>query len=374
MSTVSPVMALLPELQPAGSIPLRAGDVIISAAGFEDRTLALAGRLEPGAGASAILLQYSPSDSRNRTSALREALRAKGVTVEEKDDVVYERFDPADFEVRLATRLETKKARRVLLDISTMSKLQIMLVLNVLRSPRFDVSIFYAEAASYGPSESDFESARRASQVHQPSVQIYTGVHGVVRVDSLASVAMQGHQTAAIVFMSFNDSLTQVLLNTVYPGRLFLVNGRPPEHHWRERATAWIHEQVRQEWQTDNPLSGPDEDALPARVVSTLDYRQTVVLVLELYWHLSASHRILLAPAGSKLQAVGCFFAKALHPDIHIEYPTVDGFAVEYSSGIGKAWSLDLKGFASLLRKIAATETREFLEIHIPKPHPQLES
>ena len=93
----------------------------------------------------------------------------------------------------------------------------------------------------------EFSAAKERNDVHQPSLQIFSGIHGVVRVDSLASVAMQGQPTAALVFMSFNDALTQSLLNTVYPTRLFLINGKPPVHSWRENAMAWIHDHVRRE-------------------------------------------------------------------------------------------------------------------------------
>ena len=114
--------------------------------------------------------------------------------------------------------------------------------------------------------------------------------------------------------------------------RLFLINGRPPQHSWREEATAWIHDQVRKEWEEDNPSTEVENSLvpLPNRKVSTLDYRETVFLLIDLYWKLSASHRILLAPAGSKLQSVGCFMIKALHPDIHIEYPSPEGFQTSY--------------------------------------------
>jgi hypothetical protein len=255
--------------------------------------------------------------------------------------------------------------RRAVVDISSMSKLAIMLVLSVCRTLDLEVRVLYTEAQSYAPSQEDFDSAREKQEIHRPTLQVFTGVHGVVRVDSLASVAMQGQPTAALVFMSFNDALTQVLLNTVYPSRLFLINGRPPLYRWREEATAWIHDRVRREWEEDNPLdpSAGDGVLLPKRVVSTLYYRETVALLLDLYWTLSAKHRILLAPAGSKMQAVGCYIVKALHPDIHIEYPSPEGFSQEYSSGIGTRWVLDLGRFSKRLSTIANAERREYLEI-----------
>jgi hypothetical protein len=90
-----------------------------------------------------------------------------------------------------------------------------------------------------------------------------------------------------------------------------------------------------------------------------------VSLLLQLYWELSVDHRILLAPSGSKLQTVGCFLVKALHPDIHIEYPSPEGFFPSYSTGTGPWWLLDLGRLSELLSVISEAERHEYLEIQI---------
>ena len=364
-SVPASVMNLLPAPQPCTSLDVAAGEVVIHAPGFEDRTMAIADSITSSGGARAVLLDYRPFNPKNRLHKVRNALLAKGLQITDEDIIEYDRFEPGNFEARLKQRLVPGGVRGAVIDISTMSKLAIMLVLNVCRQLEFKVRILYTEAQIYGPSEKEFKSARANDEIHRPTLQVFTGVHGVVRVDSLASVAMQGQPTAALVFMSFNNALTQILLNTVYPSRLFLINGRPPIHNWREAATAWIHDQVRREWEQDNPVTTKtgDDVPLPTRVVSTLDYRETVSLLIELYWALSDRHRILLAPAGSKMQAVGCYLVKALHPDIHIEYPSPEGFSPTYSSEIGKRWLVDFGRFSERLSAISNAERHEYLEI-----------
>lgn len=327
--------------------------------------MALADSILASHGEPAILLDYIPFNPKNRLSDVRDALSARGVEIADEDVLKYNRFEPGDFEMRLQARLLAHRARRTIVDISTMSKLAIMLVLNVSHKLDLCVRVLYSEAEQYGPSKEEFDRARERNDIHQPTLQVFTGVHGVVRVSSLASVAMQGQPTAALVFMSFNDALTQILLNTVYPGRLLLINGRPPLHRWREAATAWIHDQVRREWEEDNPVYPAVAGGvpMPKHVVSTLDYRETVSLLLQFYWELSAKHRVLLAPAGSKLQAVGSYLVKALHPDIHIEYPSPEGFSQYYSSGIAARWLLDLGNVSELFAAISEAERREYLEI-----------
>ncbi len=356
--------AALPVLSPVNRILIGPQDVIVHAPGFEDRTLSLLDLLVADPGASAILLTYLPYNEGNRLADVRNGLKACGVETQSSDIVEYDRFNPAGYEGALRERLAQRNAQRVVVDISTMSKLAVILTLKVCLELDREVILLYSEAEIYGPSHEEFETARRRNEIHRPTLQIYTGVHGVVRVGSLSSVAMQGQPTAAVVFMSFNDTLTQVLLNTVYPSRLLLINGRPPVHHWRQQATAWIHAEVCREWMNDNPsVADALGDELPIRAVSTLDYRETVSLLVELYWELSETHRVLLAPAGSKMQAVGCFFAKALHPDIHIEYPSPEGFLPQYSSGTGQRWMLSFGRLKALVDDIATRERRAYLEL-----------
>ena len=361
---------ILPSVELSKPLALSGGEILIHAPGFEDRTLAVLNDFDSGNGTQAILLDYRPYNPNHKLAQVRDGLREKGFCVPDQNIVKYDRFKPADFEDRLCSRLRCAEVRTAVVDVSTMSKLEIMLVLHVCKEMNLNVHLLYSEAKSYGPSKEQFEKAKAENEIHRPTIQVFTGIHGVVRVDSLASIAMQGQSTAALVFMSFNDALTQMLLNTVYPGRLFLINGRPPVHSWREEATAWIHDQVRREWPDDNPIDiqGEDRVPLPIRTVSTLDYRETVSLLVQLYWDLSANHRILLAPAGSKLQSVGCYIVKALHPDIHIEYPSPEGFVSFYSNGIGQRWSINLGNLAELVSKIHSFEIEKFLEIRSSSP------
>jgi hypothetical protein len=171
---------------------------------------------------------------------------------------------------------------------------------------------------------------------------------------------MQGQPTAAMAFMSFNEELIQALLNSVYPARLFMINSKPPRLKWREEATAWIHEPLLKEWsEADNPVS----DGLPVRTASTLDYRESLAILRELYWDLTVDHRVLLAPTGSKMQTLGCYMLTALHPDVHVEYPTPQGFLDLYSDGIGRQCIVRFGALATLVAALHRAEREERLNV-----------
>ena len=293
-------------------------------------------------------------------------LRRAGFLVHAEGSIAYNRFNPRDFTRSLSSSLSDLRPKRVVVDITSMSRLCILLTLWAVTHKRLNVSIFYAEAEHYGPSQEDYEQARGGREFLRPSIRVYGGVQDVVRLSELSSVSMQGQPTAALAFMSFNEVLTQALLNNVLPSRFFLINGRPPVHRWREEATAWIHEELRREWEDDNPLAQNGRGGLPIRSCSTLEYRETIELLVALYWKLSSKYRIVLAPTGSKLQAVGCFIVKCLFDDIHVEYPTPVGYLDSYSTGIGPTWSLEL---GELGRRVAAVRSqliRERFAIEVP--------
>jgi hypothetical protein len=361
MTDLLAITHLLPMLKPCQQIAIPEGAVLIQAPGFEDRTDAIFDLLTPDISGRVILLDYFPKDARNTLQRFKDQLSRRGYYVPDQDIIPYHRFNPATYEADLSTAIRRTHTTAVMLDISSMSKLAIILSLKVCADLSLPVTIYYTEALRYAPSLDDFTSARDRNEIHRPSLQIYNGIHGVVRTPSLSSVAMQGQPTAAIVFMSFNDALTQVLLNTIYPSRLFLINSRPPVMTWREEATAWIHDEVRKEWPEDNPVHATTRELL--RVVSTLDYMETIQMLVDMFWQLSPEYRLVLAPAGSKMQTVGCFLVKRLHPDVHIEYPSPEGFSPEYSDGVGPTWSLNLGDIDMLVKALAQFERDAYLKL-----------
>jgi hypothetical protein len=336
---------------------------IIAAAGFEDRTMALVSVLNPVGGALGLVVYKDWGDD-NRQEALLNAYSAKGIGQSVAKPLHYDRFDPDRFGNALRDWLKEVGHVRVLVDISAMSRLAIMVVLDVCREMGKMVTVFYAEAHEYGPSEEEYLRAKDGIYP-RPSIQVYSGVGGVVRAQRLSSVSLQGEPSALIAFMSMNEVLTQALIDCISPSRLFLVNGRPPLHSWRERATAWIHEELRQEWPDgDNPCRLIEDGfALPERVTSTLEYTETVNTLLDIYWSNAAEYRIVLAPTGSKMQTVGCYIVKGIHTDIHIEYPTPESFLPSYSKGIGNRWIVDFGLLDSLLRGLRSQVMADHLMV-----------
>jgi len=349
----------LPDLSQVEGVGLRVGEIFVAAAGFEDRVFAFPESLgmraqEEG---NAILLDYLPRSRKNRADQLNTVLSGRGLRVTMID---YNRLAPDGFGLTFRDAVIGLKAERVCLDISGMSRLAIMIIVDVCRELNLYLRVVYAEAEHYAPGHDEFEAARRAGNQRLPTSFIHTGVYDVVHVSRLSSVRMQNRATLLIAFDSFNEGLCQALVNVMNPARFILINGRPPrgEFAWREKATAYVHQRLREEWSL-----GHDND--PVKVSSTLRYRETYELLAEIYWNFSADHRIVVAPTGSKMQTLGTCFLRAAHEDVHVEYPTVEGFfADKYSAGVHRKWEVRFGKLNDLVESVRLWER----EVHLGLP------
>src|SRR5437016_6177422 len=137
----SGIRASFPELKPSRRLVLEKGDLLITTAGFEDRALAAGRSVQINGPPRAIVLTYKPEDPRNRIQSLLAVLRAKGFRREAVDLLEYDRFAPETFPAIVKGMLEQADACRVVVDVSAMSKLASILILDVCRERDCDVKI-----------------------------------------------------------------------------------------------------------------------------------------------------------------------------------------------------------------------------------------
>jgi len=348
----------IPRLVEADQLALRPGEVFLATGGFEDRAVKFPEIVQPNATGSsrAIVLEYLPYDKKNRLDLICTMLSQKGFELRRE---LYNRHDPSDFDLRLKRTLIDLGTRSLCLDVSGMSRLAMMLVLDVARDMNLSVRIAFAEAMEYAPSQEEFEAARARGLQHRPTSFIDTGVYDVLRVPRFSSIRMQNHATLLVAFDSFNEALCQALINVINPSRFILINGRPPrdELRWREQATAELHRDLREEWSVE-------DDNEPIKTTSTLRYEETHALLVKLYWRFSRSHRIVVAPTGSKMQTLAAYLLRAVHDDVHIEYPTVEGFfSDKYSKDVRQTWVLDFGPMGKFVAHLRRMELREYLTL-----------
>jgi len=349
---------IIPELTCINELILRKGETFVTAGGFEERIRKFPQMLEPSDSVknTALLLSYLPHNEKNKPREIYSLLYSKGCQVV---CVEYNLHSPFNFDTRFKDILLSSKTEAICLDISGMSRLAIMIILDVVYELNLPLRIVYAEACEYAPNKAEFEAAKESEQQHLPTSFIHTGVYDVLHVSRLSSIRMQNQATLLIAFDSFNEALCQALVNVINPSRFILINSRPPreELKWREEATAYVHQFLRREWSIE-------DDNEPIKTTSTLYYKETYELLEDLYWKFSGTHRIILAPTGSKMQTIGSYLLCSVHKDVHIEYPTVQGFfADKYSTGVREMWQLDIGKMGEFVGSLRQKEIKEHLDL-----------
>lgn len=346
----------MPKLESIRELLLDPGEIFVSAGGFEDRVLVFPNMLQPCADRNekVLILEYLPTNKNNKLKELQSVLFNKSYN---PINIPYARYSPEAFDVAFRQELEKFKVEAVCLDISGLSRFAIMIILDVVREMNLPLRLIYVEASNYAPSRNDFNAAKATASQNLPTSFIHTGVYDVLYVPRLASIRMQNRATLLIAFDSFNEALGQALVNVINPSRFILINGQPPrkELKWREDATAYVHKFLRSEWSFE-------DDNYPIKTTSTLYYQETYKLLSDIYWRFSANHRIILAPTGSKMQTIGAYFLRAVHDDVHVVYPTVQGFfSDKYSTGVRERWQLNFGRMGDFVEYLRQKEISERL-------------
>lgn len=340
----------LPPLTPVEKLSRQQQRAYVGAYGFEDRSLgwSLAMTKDHQAISAAFVFKYLHPKGPNRIKELKAALHRIGAN--KVTNINYDMVCPQPLEDTLPMQLHLDDFSEVVVDISAMTKLLILLVLSKLQQYAGTVRIVYSEAEDYCPSKAEYDPVKgqMAATARFPS----RGAEQIVRLRCLNSIRMQGQPVTLVAFASFNEKLVSHMLGFISPHRLILINGRPPrtEYAWRERATHDIQKRFCQEYDTDNPLNSK---GLLARATSTLDYRETVDEVENIYRQHGLFERIICAATGSKMQTLGLFLSKIMHPDLQIEYPTPDSYYFnDMTRGVKQVHEVVIENFAPFLIRL----------------------
>lgn len=344
---------MFPDIKSADELTDEIARLFIGAYGFEDRTLGWI-NYQSGRGhilSSAVPIHYNNPKGRNKIKQLYNALSDAGAINISK--VNYDHNSPHIFHESLKNALISSftSVEEIIVDISSMTKLAILVCLSTLREFSGAVRIVYSEADNYSPSEQEYKDSKEDMEMFArfPTV----GVGTIIRMSCLSSIRMQGQPVTMIAFASFNEQLVAHMLGTINPHRLIFINRKSSreDYIWREKATQEIHMKLIDEYSSNNPMDG---NGRLKRTASTLDYRDTIKEIDEIYKELGNYERIICAATGSKMQTVGLFFSKILHPDIHIEYPSPDSYCVKgVSTGIRKVYEIYVSKYSEFIQQLS---------------------
>lgn len=327
------------DLNVVSDLEIGPGDALVVAAGFEDRAVEVFNRtIEQGnRGFKVIVIDYAPIIDSNKLEEITRACKSKTISY---SILTYDRRAPAGIGDQVINHTD-QDVNRIFIDVSAMSRLLIVQLISAFGTSHLGlekINVLYSEAMKYPPDEAHFKSEvrKRNENGFYRALFLSWGVYEVISVPELSSITFPGQLTRLIAFPSFNVDQLAAICAEIQPHYISLIHGKPPlpENAWRLDAIKELN-------CTNFPYAKQCEDFY----TSTLDYYQTFQAILGIYSKNSLLDKIVVAPTGSKMQAVSIGLIKCFFEDVHVVYPITRTFAPpnQYTEGVRNVYQLPLK-------------------------------
>jgi len=344
MTDINKMMVSLPEIRPLNLKRIKGKIIYIGVVGFEDRSLelfncALKAKVKFH---KVVAIEYLPYDQRNRKEEFEKNIKRMRLANKNVHWLIYNRIDPESFSAALNKYVKKIELDfTIIVDISAMSKFLITVLLQELRFLSNAVEIAYSEAKLYHPRKAIFEKEKTKDPREVP-IFLTTDIYKIVTTYSLSSISMQGYPIILITFLTFNYKELAALINEITPEFLVLIEGLPhrKKNEWRASAVRWINHKV-----TD--YIKPEK-----KTVSTFDYKELPPYLETIYKKYGNTHKLIIAPTGSKLQTFAIFIFKQLHPDIQLIYPVTKEFSSDYTEKVEGLWNISIPEFNKFIAQL----------------------
>ncbi len=338
-----------PSLVSVETPELNEGDVLLMCAGFEERAVEVLRRAVLGGrrGFAVICVDYLPAVSANQNAEVEHLCQAAGAALRM---IQFDREQPAGAARAILDLVPG--ASRLTIDLSGMSRLLIVqLIASIIREGRVALSeVLYCTAQTYPPSPEEVAAKmEELSDLIDVTMFVSSGIFGLTIVPELSTVAMQGQPIRLVAFPSWNITQFATVCAEMQASYFTIVHGIPPRSE-----NAWRRDAIRTLNRVD---SLPPRDEVDA---STLDYSETVRLLLKVYSEHGQREKLVISPTGSKMQSLAVGLVCGFLRDLQVVYPTPRTFAApsDYTRGVGDLFRLSLAGFASLGREDLSADLR----------------
>ena len=355
---VSSVLRVLPPIVEFD--PSRSYDLVIATVGFEDRTASIVEALA-GAGSLAesrlLLVDYPTNPAENAANQERFTSSA---AEERTARIGYCRHS---FVSALAGELERlSPGSQVLLDMSTCSSYILYPTLRALFDCEIALTVSYTEADVYYPTYDEWSKiAQQADREGSLLVEAFetasfqsVGVAGVYPGNLFSEMNPGNRPSVLIAVPNFSCLRMSAILgqdwelNKTPREEVVWIIGDPPaeENRWRRTAVERTNtlEQMSREHR---------------HYVSTLEYKDMIKLLEDIWQDRRYSHNLTIGSLGSKMQHLGTFIFLAMHQDVGIWLSEPEEFKADrFSEGSGSQWQVEFGSVVGFLERMQSY--REF--------------
>ena len=375
LTKLNKILPSIIEIKDFDSIEI--GSHFILASGFEDRSRGFLERLVAAKSfgnklSKVSVINYLPvneNNERNRVE-ISKLLARLGVAAINIGEYVFDREHPLDFDNDLDNLMGSiDQESHVYVDISSMSKLLILYILDRLWMKGNAFSVIYSEAAKYAPTEQEYlDSFRKGDFGQELLIELQSvGAFEPIIPSQFSGSTPMGGSRALVDFLGFNKRQS-IGVAAIVPYQFFIpIISVPPsnELRWRQEALITIndiglvpsgkriHDLGTIKVENDD-FSKVKEGEYQIHV-STFDYKKTVETLLWIYEAHKFSHYLTIAPFGSKMQSLGIFIFTRLHPETQIVYASPKDFHAQYTEGVKAIYEIRFKNSLELEKNIMAS-------------------
>jgi len=340
LSALTPVEAVLEENSTA--------DLFIAAMGFEERTHSgVANLVAHGVRArTAMLLEFDMyyEATEKRRAEFEARLRdLVGTTSYRPLNAPVGQPDPRFPErLRQAVNSIGGLARpKIIFDCTSCPALILSKCLRVLLEYPCDLTVVYSEAAAYFPTREEWQAGRlraRGFRVDAP----FSGIRYVDKTPLLQADDIEEKPLLLVLFPTFTTERTQGVIIEMDPSKRIWLFGEPHDidaNRYRiEMAQAFAA-----------PVMEPGDNW---SLLTTFDYRPTMVALADIYARYRHRYRIAIMPHGSKMQTLGVNLFAAAHEVSLVFAVPKDYNPARYSEGCLKVWGIRLGDTQTLLHDL----------------------
>ncbi|MGX1928339.1 hypothetical protein [Flagellimonas sp. 2504JD4-2] len=316
-------------------------DLLVVAAGFEDRAFRFISEIRVRKDAYCLLIGYRNGIENN--SEIHKKYKARIEKLFQKSNVLNVQIAENGLqkvEKDLTRKLYSLPTRinNIWIDISGLPTYGICAALNALRTfyPNNFLNVIYTEAKSYHPEKKEYDRLLKESNgnIEFLPKSMALEMSEVLMLESFSGHRSEEGRSCLAIFCGYEVHRSAGVIESINPSLLLLLHGKPGNNSltWRLDLAKQLH----------NKFEGTRKSAIEE--VSTLNPFESVKILKEYYQYLFEDYDFTISPVCSKMQVVGMFLFWEEYREVQLVFPLPIGYSIEHQPvGFGKSYVTILK-------------------------------
>jgi hypothetical protein len=301
-------------------------DLLILAAGFEDRALHFLSNAKFKKGTFCILFRFvndpglnEPVFKKYRTKMNSKFEADKRIVIDIKPNSVlfYEK------ELNRHVAELPRYINDVFIDISGMPTFAICITLNSIRShfSTKPVNVIYTAAKSYFPTVEEYNSLKAKGAVNDEFVpkSMAMEMSEVLILETFSGHRSKEGISCLAVFAGYDAHRSGGVIESINPSMLLLLYGDPGNSDLKWRLD--LSKQLHRKFETTRKTA--------IETVSTRDLNESLAILEEYYEYLFEDYDFTVAPICSKMQVVGTYLFWERYKEVQLVFPLPIGYVMD---------------------------------------------